>query len=197
MAGDFPDRCGPVRLNRKMHEQSHGVIGMASEIHKSQEIQSKRCIIYTSIQAACGWEGNIFAMPPVTETEIAELVDNFYGKIRTDPFLGPIFASAIGEDWGPHLEKMRAFWSSVMLGARTYKGNPMIAHMSLPRLTRGHFDRWLALWRQTTAQICDESTALLFVRKAEMIAERLLYGVSAYHDSLAASADGEHALQTG
>lgn len=136
-------------------------------------------------------------MPPVTELEIAELVDSFYGKIRNDLVLGPIFASAIGEDWGPHLEKMKAFWSSAMLASGTYKGNPMIVHMSLPRLTREHFDRWLELWRQTTVQICGEYAASLFVMKAEMIAERLLYGISAYHDSLPDDAHGEQTLQAG
>lgn len=127
-------------------------------------------------------------MPPVTESEIAELVDNFYGKIRVDPLLGPIFAAVIGEDWGPHLEKMRRFWATVMLASRTYKGNPMIAHLNLPRLTRAHFDRWLELWRETTAEVCGEPAAGLFVQKAEMIADRLLSSISVYRDSLLDSA---------
>src|SRR5690349_13453830 len=109
-------------------------------------------------------------MPPVTEELIAELVDSFYGKVRQDRMLGPIFAGAIGNDWDPHLAKMRAFWSSVMLASGTYKGNPMIAHLNLPPLSRVHFDRWLNLWRETTAAVCPEPVASLFVRKAEMIA---------------------------
>ncbi|MGH9617712.1 MAG: group III truncated hemoglobin [Acidobacteriaceae bacterium] len=136
-------------------------------------------------------------MPQVTEPEIATLVDDFYGKIRIDPLLGPIFASAIGEDWGPHLAKMRAFWSTAMLASRTYKGNPMLVHLNLPRLTRDHFNRWLGLWRQTTAEICSEPVASLFVRKAEMIAERLLDGISAYRDSLDGAASGSPTLQAG
>lgn len=122
-------------------------------------------------------------MPPVTEEEIAELVESFYGKVRADRLLGPIFASAIGEDWGPHLAKMRAFWSSVLLASRTYKGNPMIAHLNLARLTREHFERWLALWRQTTEEVCVGPSTHLFVQKAEMIAERLLHTISMYHDT--------------
>ncbi len=136
-------------------------------------------------------------MPPVTESIIAELVHDFYGKIRTDALLGPIFASAIGDNWGPHLQKMTAFWSTVMLASRTYKGNPMVAHMNLPQLTREHFNRWLGLWRQTTAEICSEPAASLFVQKAEGIAERLLAGISAYRDSLNGSASGNPTLQTG
>lgn len=141
------------------------------------------------------WPGKTHRkMPPVTESEISELVDNFYGKIRVDSLVGPIFDAVI-QDWDDHLGKMKTFWSSVMLASSTYKGNPMIAHMSLPRLTREHFDRWLSLWRQTTAEVCDEHSANLFVMKAEMIAERLLYGNNAYHDAMLDSPDGERTLQ--
>jgi hemoglobin len=136
-------------------------------------------------------------MPPVTESMIAELVDDFYGKIRVDPLLGPIFDSAIGDNWDLHLQKMKAFWSSVMLASRTYKGNPMITHMNLPQLTREHFNRWLGLWRQTTSEICSEPAASLFVRQAEGIAERLLAGISAYRDSLDRSQGGNPTLQAG
>jgi hemoglobin len=119
----------------------------------------------------------------VTEDSIAELVDTFYGRIRTDQLLGPIFAAAIGSDWGPHLDKMKAFWSSVLLASGTYKGNPMIAHLQLPRLTEHHFDHWLQLWRETAANLCSEALASVFIGKAEAIGERLLYVISAYHAS--------------
>ena len=42
--------------------------------------------------------------------------------------LGPIFNNAIA-DWPEHLEKLTAFWSSVMLTSGRYKGNPMAAHL--------------------------------------------------------------------
>ena len=134
-------------------------------------------------------------MPPVTEAQIAELVDNFYGKVRVDPLIGPIFESALGGEWGPHLAKMRSFWSTVVLASHTYKGNPMIVHLNLPRLTQAHFDRWLGLWRETTAEICDEPAAAMFVQKAEMIAERFLFAISSYRDSLADSEDTQADVQ--
>jgi hemoglobin len=89
----------------------------------------------------------------ITEDSIAELVDSFYSRIRGDQALGPIFADAIGDDWGPHLDKMRRFWSSVVLATRTYKGNPMMSHLQLPRLTQEDFAQWLQLWTETVA--CD------------------------------------------
>jgi hemoglobin len=122
----------------------------------------------------------------VDEDSIADMVDTFYGAIREDLLLGPIFAGAIGEDWGPHLAKMKAFWSTVLLASRTYKGNPMMAHLQLPRLTESHFERWLELWRETAARLCSGAPAEMFVQKAEMIAARLLGAISQYHDHFAA-----------
>jgi hemoglobin len=116
-----------------------------------------------------------------TEDSIAEVVDTFYGRIRDDQLLGPIFAGAIGSDWEPHLHKMKMFWSSVLLASRTYKGNPMIAHLQLPRLTRDHFERWLQLWRETVTALCSDELASLFNRKAQMIGERLLHAITTYH----------------
>jgi hemoglobin len=118
----------------------------------------------------------------VTEEQISLLVDQFYDKVRADALLGPIFDQAIGDSWALHLVKMKAFWSSVMLASRTYKGNPMMAHLALPRLGREHFDRWLEIWRETTPQICSEPAASLFVEKAEMIGERLLTSIVQYWD---------------
>ncbi|OZB16084.1 MAG: preprotein translocase, partial [Rhodobacterales bacterium 34-62-10] len=41
---------------------------------------------------------------------LRNLVHTFYDKVRRDVTLGPIFAARI-TDWGPHLERMVAFWS--------------------------------------------------------------------------------------
>lgn len=120
-------------------------------------------------------------MDDFSEEQIAELVDRFYARVRADEVLGPIFEAATGDGWAPHLARMRAFWSSVMLASRTYKGNPMVAHLNLPRLTREHFDRWLEMWRQTAGELCSAPAAEQFIGKAEMIAERLLGTISLYH----------------
>jgi hemoglobin len=109
----------------------------------------------------------------VNESDIGRLVDNFYAKVQRDDMLGPIFADAIGDGWDLHLATMRTFWCSVMLGAASYKGNPMTAHLRLPRLTSLHFERWLHLWRETAAEVCGDQGGLFFVR-AQAIAGRLL-----------------------
>ena len=85
----------------------------------------------------------------IDEEQLKALVELFYARVRADPKLGPVFNDAIA-DWPEHLEKLAAFWSSVMLTSGRYKGNPMIAHLKhVRRITPALFDRWLALWART------------------------------------------------
>lgn len=120
----------------------------------------------------------------ISEETIGVLVDRFYTRVREDEILGPVFAEAVGDEWGPHLQTMRNFWSSLMLASGRYKGNPMMTHLMLPRIGERHFNRWLALWKQTTAEIFPPEVANIFVRKAESMAERLLTTIDQYHASL-------------
>ena len=113
----------------------------------------------------------------ITEDLIRELVHGFYARIRTDEVLGPIFARVIGENWDPHLAKMCDFWSSVMRMTGRYKGNPMVAHMRLKMVRPEHFERWLALFRDAAAEICDTELAAQFVSRAENIARSLQLGM--------------------
>ena len=114
---------------------------------------------------------------------IVRLVDAFYAKVRRDEVIGPIFDAAIGEHWSEHLGKMYEFWATVIGGAGTYKGNPMQSHLALPRISREHFERWLALWKQTTQEVCPPEVARMFDERADFIAERLLGAISLYHAS--------------
>ena len=124
------------------------------------------------------------APPPISEDQIAALVDTFYTRVRQDETLGPVFERAIGGEWEPHLQRMRAFWSSLLLASGRYRGNPMVKHlMLLPRIGRQHFERWLNLWRQTAAELLPPQLAAVLVSRAESIAERLLSSVDQYHDS--------------
>lgn len=129
---------------------------------------------------------HILSESVASEGQIRELVDRFYSRVRNDELLGPVFADAIGNDWEPHLAKMSDFWSTVVLASRRYKGNPMLTHLMLPRIEREHFERWLAYWRDTTAEVLGDTSAAVFVKKAEFMAERLLSAIDAHHE-LAAS----------
>ena len=113
----------------------------------------------------------------MTEKELSLLVERFYSKVREDPLLGPVFNRAI-DDWPEHLERMRAFWSSVMLTSGRYKGNPMAAHLKHKEAIRPPmFDRWLELWCETARETLDEMGAGKVLAKAERIAESLQLGM--------------------
>ena len=109
----------------------------------------------------------------VSEDNICRLVDAFYDKVRIHPELGPIFARAIPGDWQPHLTKMYAFWSSVMLTTGRYKGNPVVKHLVIPGMKPQLFERWLARFDATSCELFDDATSEAFRIKAELIAESL------------------------
>lgn len=111
-------------------------------------------------------------MQAVTEDMIERLIHHFYGRIRSNPDLGPIFNAAI-DDWDPHLAKMVSFWSSVMLKSRRYSGNPVQKHNALSAIEPAHFEIWLGLFRQSAGEVCPPEIAAEFVERAERIAESL------------------------
>ena len=110
---------------------------------------------------------------PIDDQSLNRLVTLFYARVRKDPALGAIFNDAI-EDWPGHLEKLAAFWSSVMLTSGRYKGNPMMAHLRhRGRITPLLFQRWLALWQDATAEVMSPPAAAALQAKAARIAESL------------------------
>lgn len=109
----------------------------------------------------------------IDEDSLVRVVALFYERVRQDPELGPIFNETI-DDWPLHLEKLVAFWSSVMLTSGRYKGSPMAAHLKhKARITPAMFDRWLALWDSTTAEVMAPEAAAAMQAKAARIAESL------------------------
>ncbi|OHT19378.1 group III truncated hemoglobin [Edaphosphingomonas haloaromaticamans] len=101
------------------------------------------------------------------------LVDAFYARVRADGALGPIFNDAIA-DWPEHLDKLAAFWSSVMLTSGRYKGQPVPAHMKhKDRIAPALFGRWLELWAQTTEELMTPGAAVALQDRAARIAQSL------------------------
>lgn len=107
---------------------------------------------------------------------IDRLVDRFYSRIQADALLGPIFALRI-TDWGPHLDQMKLFWSSVALSTGVYQGRPMPKHLKLPIDAR-HFDHWLHLFELTAREICTPQQVEHFMVRARRIAQSLELGVA-------------------
>lgn len=109
------------------------------------------------------------------EARIAQLVDRFYAKVRVHPELGPVFNAAV-HDWDDHQRTLTSFWASVALKAGSYRGNPMAKHHGHP-IRHEHFDQWLALWRETTAEVLSPEDATQFNHYAERIGQSLRYGL--------------------
>ncbi|MHA6289343.1 group III truncated hemoglobin [Maricaulis sp. CAU 1757] len=103
---------------------------------------------------------------------VSDLVDTFYGHVRTDPMLGPVFAGAVGDDWGPHLDTMKRFWGAMVFQDGGYDGRPMPAHMRLKaQISPAHFERWLALFEQALDEIgAGDRATHLFLERARRIA---------------------------
>ncbi|MGY0558932.1 MULTISPECIES: group III truncated hemoglobin [unclassified Lysobacter] len=111
----------------------------------------------------------------LTEQQLAALVDRFYDKIQVHPTLGPVFNAAV-DDWPEHKRLLTSFWSSVALGAGTYRGNPMAKHRG-HSIHAEHFEDWLALWRETADEVLDAEHAEKVHDYAQRIGRSLRYGL--------------------
>lgn len=118
----------------------------------------------------------------IDETYISTLVDTFYTRVRAHPLLGPVFDVAIS-DWGPHLETMKDFWSSVALGTGRYSGRPVPAHAKHRHIQQYHFNLWLALFEQTLRDTAaTPEAAAFFLERANRIAQSLQFALFGLND---------------
>lgn len=104
----------------------------------------------------CAATGAGAVMPPDSDIasfdDIVRLVDRFYGSVRVDEVLRPIFEGVVQTDWGRHLPKMYSFWQTVLFGVSGFQGNPLSIHRELARrvpLGVPEFERWLSLFHQS------------------------------------------------
>lgn len=104
-----------------------------------------------------------------SEAMIERLVHTFYGRVRQDELIGPIFNAKVA-DWDDHLAKLCAFWSSVILRSGRYDGRPLRPHLMMP-LEGHHFDRWLDLFERTARDVLSPEAALVFIDRARRIAD--------------------------
>ncbi|SEM91538.1 group III truncated hemoglobin [Nitrosomonas marina] len=115
-----------------------------------------------------------------TEDEISRLVHEFYAKARKDPLLGPIFEEHV-IDWDAHFVQMTNFWSAQLRGTSRFRGAPMPKHIALPELSANLFERWLALFKQTTKELGNTGLEQHANMIATFIANRLWQGYQMSH----------------
>jgi len=114
----------------------------------------------------------------IDEAYIAVLVDTFYGHIRKHKTLGPIFNNAIQSNWDKHLDRMKDFWSSLVLQSKRYSGNPMALHKKQTAIEKQHFEQWLTLFQQTLIDTApNDDVVSFFMSRAERIADNLQFAM--------------------
>lgn len=114
-------------------------------------------------------------------TDVEKLVNQFYLKVRKDEILGYIFDDMIKLDWDKHLPIMYSFWSSILLGEHSFRGNPMKKHIDLAQMgipmTQREFERWLGLFFQTIDEFFIGEIAQIAKDRAQNIARLMLINI--------------------
>lgn len=105
------------------------------------------------------------------EEALRALLADFYTRARADELLGPVFAAHV-HDWDTHLDRVTAFWVTLLGGEAAWRGNLNRVHAGLG--IRGpHLARWLDLFGEAArAHLPPEAAALLLTR-AETMGARL------------------------
>ena len=111
----------------------------------------------------------------ISADDISRLVDEFYAEVRTHPRLGPIFNTRLDGKWPAHLDKLKAFWRSVLLTTGEYNGRPVPAHNGIGELEEGDFALWLNLFDQSIDRIFDPYGRIVIKDKARRIAKSLWF----------------------
>ena len=108
-----------------------------------------------------------------TREDCERLVRAFYSRALTDPVIGFLFTDIAKLDLEEHVPRITNFWATMLIGARSYGGGAFRPHLELNmqvQLKRGHFERWLFLWRETVHELFSGPHSELAIAHAERVA---------------------------
>ena len=97
-----------------------------------------------------------------TRTDMENLVNTFYDKVRSDATIGVIFNEIANVNWDTHLPKMYDFWEGILFGTGNYRGRPMPPHFKLNEthpFQPEYFDAWLTLFYETVDELFEGEKA--------------------------------------
>jgi hemoglobin len=114
--------------------------------------------------------------------DIKLLVDSFYGKVRNNNLLNPVFEQVIQDRWPEHLQKMYNFWETVLLGNHTYFGTPFRPHANLP-INEEYFKEWIRLFNETIDEFFEGEKAEEAKWRADKMAELFIYKLTNYRNN--------------
>ncbi|MFI5451307.1 group III truncated hemoglobin [Pedobacter sp. UC225_61] len=118
----------------------------------------------------------------LTLDNVKTLVDDFYGKVRDNALLAPVFNDVIKDNWQSHLEKMYTFWQTILLETPTYSGSPFLKHAKLP-IAKEHFDTWISLFNQTVDEHFTGEKASEAKWRAAKMSEMFQYKLDYYKNN--------------
>lgn len=104
--------------------------------------------------------------------DIVLLLDTFYRKVLADDTIGYIFTDIAKIDISHHMPILYDFWSSVLLGEASYRGNPILTHISLHKkvpLEDLHFERWQSLYEETVHELFEGVVAQQAIDKVKQM----------------------------
>lgn len=116
------------------------------------------------------------------KADIEQLVNTFYGRVRADELIGPIFNTIVGDHWDEHLPKMYSFWGMSLFGEGGYRGNAVQKHVDIDRqfpLEEQHFNRWISLWQDTVNNLFTGKIAEDALKKANLMLQLIRIKVDA------------------
>lgn len=116
-----------------------------------------------------------------TRSDIELLVDTFYKSVLKDELIGSFFTEVIALDFEKHMPTMYDFWEMAVLDKMVYKGNPMLKHISLDKLSpldEEHFDRWISIFSQTLDQLFEGPNANKAKQKAQTMKSLMLHKIN-------------------
>lgn len=115
-----------------------------------------------------------------TKEDIIQLVNVFYDKVRKNDILGYIFDEVAKTNWVEHLPVMYSFWGSILLGEKSFSGNPMRKHIELAEITdmtEKEFSEWLKIFYATIDELFEGQTAEEAKARAQNIARLMLVNI--------------------
>lgn len=103
-------------------------------------------------------------------SDIENLVNTFYSKVKGDELLSPIF-NLTEEDWQRHLPRMIDFWDNWVFQSGAYRGGMMAVHIETNernRLTDELFQRWIFLFNEAVDTLFIGENATFVKEKADI-----------------------------
>lgn len=105
------------------------------------------------------------------ETALRSLLADFYVRARGDDLLGPVFTAHV-PDWDMHLDRVTAFWVTLLSGVPAWRGNLNRVHAGLG-LQGVHLERWLVLFGEAAREHLSPEAAEVLLSRAGAMGARL------------------------